>query len=358
MRIERSGPVAALTPRLERFFIEALGGEALDKLQRPEERRADYKCLRGLLAIELKTLEVDGTERVGNLISVLSERPDWPTFYGSVPINSMLKNIADSEKVKALFVERIGRAVKDHVRKANKQLAAHAAAFPRKNLVKLMVLANEDHEIYEPELVAYLSNKLLNRQEKGAFLYPNIDAIIFISERHATPVQDQIAFPIVGIEGPSFRNEQWKEEVIKTFMRRWAHWNGVPLHHADVRPGRFRAVEHIPERMKRHELWRLEYRRRPYMSRFTKEQLRDRFDEVMCISSLSLLKDSPLKPSREELTSSMSTWSHLMLEMGWRGIPVTEFKHAPKRLVAAAKRLNMPREVLAWFESDMSRTRK
>jgi hypothetical protein len=84
MRIERKGPVAKLTPRLERFFVEALGGEPLDAIQHPEARKADFRCLRGLLAIELKSLEQDGSERMDNLARELSERPDWPVFYGSV----------------------------------------------------------------------------------------------------------------------------------------------------------------------------------------------------------------------------------------------------------------------------------
>jgi hypothetical protein len=67
MRIERKGTVAKLTPRLERFFIKALGGESLDDILHAEARKADFRCLRGLLAIELKTLEQDGARRIDNL---------------------------------------------------------------------------------------------------------------------------------------------------------------------------------------------------------------------------------------------------------------------------------------------------
>jgi hypothetical protein len=56
MRIERTWQVKRLTPRLERFFVEALGGQALDDIQQATVRKVDYKCLDGLLAIELKSL--------------------------------------------------------------------------------------------------------------------------------------------------------------------------------------------------------------------------------------------------------------------------------------------------------------
>ncbi len=355
MRIERTGPVAKLTPRLERFFVEALDGEALDDLQDAQARKADFKCLRGLLAIELKSLEDDAFKRMENLTDELCERPDWPIFYGSWPIQSLLKHVREPEEVKRRFVDRIGRAIEKHMRKANKQLAAHEVAFPRKNLVKVVVLVNEDHEIYDPEMVAYLIHHLLRRRENGALLFPHIDAVIFLSERHAAPFNRQVAFPIVCIEGQSIGNAAWKSDVTDTFLTRWAKWNGVPLYHADLQAQKFTTIDHIPERMKRYEKWQLDYERRPYMTGFTDEQLRDRFDEIICVSSLAFIKDSPLKPSHDAIVWSMSSMSHMMLEMGWRGIPVTQFKYKPDRLAAAARRLHLAANAVVWFESDMGR---
>ncbi|MCI0722471.1 MAG: hypothetical protein L0338_26405 [Acidobacteria bacterium] len=305
--------------------------------------------------IELKSLKDDAFERMDNLTDDLSQRPDWPIYYGSVPIESVLKHMNEPEEVRRRLVDRVGRAIRKHMRKANKQLAAHEDAFPRKNMVKLMVLANEDHEIYDPEMVAHLTHHLLMRQENGAPLYPHVDAVIFLSERHATLLHRQIAFPIVCIEGPSFRSDVWKNEVVDTLLTRWSKWNGVPLYGSDMRAQMFTTVDHIPDRMKRYERWQLDYKRRPYMSGFTEEELRERFDEIMCVSSLVMLKDSPLKPSHEATAWSMSSMSHLMLEMGWRGIPVTQFEFGPERLAAAARRLRLPANVVAWFESDMGR---
>ncbi len=335
--------------------MEALGGEALDDVQDAEARKADFECLRGLLAIELKSLEDDASERMDNLTDELRERPDWPMYYGSVPIESVLKHMKEPEEVRRRLVDRIGRAIRKHMRKANKQLAAHDATFPRKNMVKVMVLANEDHEIYDPEMVAYVVHHLLLRQHDGAPLYPHIDAVIFVSERHATPFDQLIAFPIVCIEGQSIRSAAWKSDVLDTLMARWAKWNGVPIYHCDLRTQKFKTIDHIPERMKRYEQWQLDYKRRPYMRGFTGEQLRERFDEIMCVSSLSLIKDSPLKPSHDATAWSLSSMSHLMLEMGWRGVPVTQFEFSPERLAAAARRLRLPANVVAWFESDMGR---
>jgi hypothetical protein len=355
MRIERKGRVEKLTPRLQRFFIEALKGEALDDLLHPGTRRADFKCLRGLLAVELKTLEEDASQRIDNLTAELRQRPDWPLFLGSVPIESLFKHLQEPDEVKRRFVDRIGRAIKDHLSKADKQLAAHEAGFPRKNVVKLMVLANEDHEIYDPDMVAYLTQRILLRRENGSPSYPHIDAVIFVTERHATVLGRQIAFPLVCIDGYSMITAEWKAEVIELVMRRWATWNGAQLHHCDLHAYKFQAVDHIPEQMKRQELWELEYKRMPYMAGFTAEQLRERFDEIICLSSLRFIKDSPFKPSEDAVVWSMSSVSHMMLEMGRRGIPITQFEHDTERLAAAAKRLELPSCAVRWFEKGMGR---
>lgn len=355
MRIERKGKVARLTPRLERFFVEALGGVALDDLQHDEARKADFKCLNGLLAIELKSLEKDGSERMDNLTDELRERADWPIFLGSAPMQSFLQHIEEPEAVKRQIVDRIGRAIKNHMRKADKQLAAHELAFPCENVVKLMALANEDHEIYDPEMVAYIVQHLLQRHEEGSPLYPHIDAVIFLSERHAATVQQQVAFPILCIEGQSIDQTSRKRDVTELFLVRWAKWNGVPLYQADPRKQKFSTIEHIPEQMRRYEQWELDYRRNPYMRVFSEEQVRERFDELICVSLLAFIKGSPLKPDQKAIMWSMSSMSHMMLEMGRRGIPVTKFQYGPERLAAAARRLGLPPEVVSWFQTDLGR---
>jgi hypothetical protein len=353
MRIERSGTVRKLTPRLERFFVEALQGEPLDDVQKASERKADFRCLRGLLAIELKTLEKDASDRLDNLFDELRTRPDWPHFFGSAPIDSILDNMEDADKLRQRVTDRIGRAIKDHISKADKQLAAHEKTFPRKSMVKLMVLVNEDHEVYTPDAVVFIVSHFLQKKENGIPHYRNIDGVIFLSERHAASVNGHIAVPIVCIEGAGVENEPWKADVVDLLVRRWARWNGRPFLSNQTMD--FTTIEHVPEQMKRYEKWELDYKRNPYMRAYSQERLRDRFDEIGCISSLAFVKKSPLKPTRTQIEWCMSRTSHIMLEMGWRGITITQFKYEPARLADAAKRLRFPPIVIEWFLSDMGR---
>ncbi|OYW85131.1 MAG: hypothetical protein B7Z22_09160, partial [Hyphomonas sp. 32-62-5] len=311
--------------------------------------------LGGLLAIELKSLAEDGEERMDNLTNELRKRPDWPMFLGSAPMDAFLQHLDEPEPVRKRIAERIGRAIKNHIHKANKQLAAHEAAFPRKNLVRVVVVLNEDHEIYDPQIVGYIVGRLLRRVEDGKLLYPHIDAVIFISERHATTINGLIAFPILTVEGQSIGNAPWKRGLVNQITDRWGRWSGIPTFTAKPQDQQFSTIERIPERLSRQGLWELQYRRNPYMQAFTDEQVRERFDEVICVSSLSFVKSTPFKPPREAAEWAMQTMSHLMQEMARRAIPITKFQHEPARLAAAAKRLNMPSEAVVWLARDLDR---
>lgn len=358
MRVERRGEVNKLTPRVERFLVEALRGASMDDPENSETRRVDFACLGGLLAIEIKSLEDDATERMDNLTKELQERDDWPVFLGSAPIQAFIKHLEDSQKVERKVIERVGRAVKNHIHKANKQLEAHSASNPRKNTVRVVFLINEDHEVYDPKAVAFIVQKLLLREERGALLYPNIDAVIFMSERHATALNCQIAFPIVRIEAPPIEQAVWKRDVLDLMLRRWGAWNGRSVHHVDDDSTEFDTVEHIPEEMKRYEKWELDYRRNRYMRKFTKDELRDRLDEIMAVSTLKFGKDSPEVPIDEAVTWSMSSMSHIMLEMGWRGTPITDFPLEPGRLALAAKRLGFSEKAATWLKTDFEQDKK
>lgn len=356
MRIERQSQVSALKPRLERFFIEALSGRDLDMIQHPESRKADFVCLRGLLAIELKCLEEDGSNRIENLADELRVRADWPPFFGKVGFEAILKNLDDPELVRRRVVDRIGRAIKNHVQKANKQLAAHETAFPRKNAVKVMVLANENHDLYDPETVSYILDKLLHQLEGDALRYAHIDAVLYLTERHVANAGEQVAFPVICLEGSSVDISPWKRQILDLLVCRWARWNAAQMINGEADQLVFTTIEDVPDKMRRHDLWELEYRRRPYMTGLTNEQVRERFDEAVCTATLVFHKNSPFKPDHAAIKWSMETMSHLIVEMGNRALPLTQFPFESLRLSAAAKRLHLPPNAISWFDANLGRS--
>lgn len=350
MRIERNGAAERLTPRVERFLKECLGGVCQDDVQSPEQRRVDYVCRGGLLAVEIKTLEEDASERLGNLTDELRELEEWPMFYGAWPVESILKNFADPVLIKQRLLNRLGRAIVTHLKKANKQLIAHASLFPRKNLVRTVVLINEDHDVYSPEIVAHIVGHALQKREAGKLMLGDIDGILYFTERHATMINGQIAFPILHLQGPGVVAAPWKAEVISSAVDRWSEFTRSDLYDTgDVR--QFEAIEAVPDTMKRHEYWALCYRRQPYLKGHTQEQLRDLWDEVMVVSVLNFATASPLRHDHDATMLAMEKQTHLQQEIGTRGLPLGAFAIDRDRFVAAGRRLNLPDEAIAWLET-------
>ena len=350
MRIERNGSAERYTPRITRFLKECLGGVCQDDIQSPEQRRVDYVCLNGLLAAEIKTLEEDASERLGNLTDELQELQEWPTFYGEWPVESILRNFADPEPIKRKLLNRVGRAIVNHLKKANRQLAAHASRFPRKNLVRLVILINEDHEVYSPEIVAHVVGHALKKYEERRLMLSHIDGVVYFTERHATIIHGQVAFPILHLQGPGVVTAPWKAQVISTALDRWEEFTQADLYDADdVR--QFQAVEAIPDTMKRHEYWALCYRRRPYLRDRSNDQLRDLWDEVMLVSTLSLSQGSPVRYDHGSMLKAMEKQTHLQQEIAARGLPLGDFAFDRDRFVNAGLRLRLPDLVISWLRA-------
>lgn len=350
MRIERTGRIEPLTPRVVAFLQETLGGVSLDEVHSHEATRIDYSCLRGLLAVELKTLEEPGTERLENLTEQLRQRDDWPLFLGSAPMQAFIKNTNDPEGVGQQVLERIGRAIINHLKKANRQLEAHVATFPRKNMVRLLLLVNEDHEIYDPHTVSYVLWHAVRRTHGDLPLYEHVDAILYLTQRHATVRNGKLTYPVVTVEGAGCYDDPWKGDLLQFVADRWSIANGFapePVQSVED----FVTIDHIPDVAPQYERWRTEYKRRPYLRDLTKEQLRDQFDENTLICLIGGLKDPPIELPKEHWMAAVRCFGDFMQELGERGIPITDFPWEEDREIAAGRRLGLPSEVLGWLKS-------
>jgi hypothetical protein len=340
---------------VKQFLVEQLSGVSLDDLQSPSGLRPDYLCLNGLLAVELKSLEEDGSARMENLVDELEQRDDWPVFFGMAPLHAMLKNTNDSGALERRALDRMGRGILNHLKKANRQLEAHRVRFPRRSAVRMLLLVNEDHPTYDPQAVSYiLWHAMRRRQADGQLLYEHVDLAMYLTERHAQTIESRVAFPVVLVEGQTCIEEPWKSQVGALVSSRWAAQYGPHVYTRDMHSP-FSTIEQIPKSAPRHEWWRINYRRRPYLADLTDAALRDRFDELMVISMLGMVKGSPVKVLPEAMTANMERFTHLMEEMNGRGIPITRFQYTPARESAAAKRLGFPESVVRWIESKSGR---
>ena len=244
---------------------------------------------------------------------------------------SIIANLSDPDSVKRRIAERIGRAIVNHLKKANDQLAAHTAAFPRTNFVRLVVLINEDHAVYDPAMAVYVIKGALARLNGGLPKYENIDAVFYLSERHATRIGDDVSFAAITVVGTSVDEAPWKDDVLDFVVCKWSGWTGARRGSSETESAAevinyFTTIDHVSDQMPRHELWRLEYRRNPYMRSWSYEHIRDRWDEVNIVGTLAFIKDAPTKPSEQNIEQFFRRFTHLMDEIAHRGLPIHDVR--------------------------------
>ncbi len=154
--------------------------------------------------------------------------------------------------------------------------------------------------MYDPATVVYVFQRELARLHGERPKYGSIDAVMFLSERHATRIGDEIAFPIITVTGRPVEDALWKEDVFDLVASRWSDWNGARYVSTETENiasviDSFTTIEHIPDQMCRQEMWSLEYRRYPYMRSMSYEQIRDQWDEIAIVGMLAFIKDAPVK---------------------------------------------------------------
>lgn len=349
MRIERRGKLPPLTPRVEQFLREKLDGVPIDDLVDPADQRADFICLEGSLVVELKTLEGDASERLHNAIAELQQRPDWPIFFGAVPVEAYLKNLGDdAEPIRRKLLDRVGRSIVRHLHKANRQLASETARVEGKP-VRLLLLIIEDHADYDPQIVSYVVMRELQKLVAASSDEISIDGVIYLSERHATVEQERVVLPLIAIRGPGAKTSQAKTEIMDRLMDAWAEWNGCPVIDDEGPVPEFGAIDVVPDVQARSDQWRLEYHRSPYMSGLTERQLTEKFDEVVVTSMLWALKSSPRKLSPEAVAEGLKLFTHVIEELNRRHIPMQKVQQNLAQLQQAARRLQLGEDVVEWL---------
>lgn len=350
MRFERRGQIEPLFPRMECFIREALGGISLDTPEQSSIKRPDWECLRGLVVIEIKTLVEDGSKRMNNLVAELEKREDWPSSYGEVPFSKIIQNLDDADAINKKALDRAGRAIKNHFGTASRQLKNFSTLSTRNRLVRIVLLVNENHEIYHPDIVSHIVGRRLRKQVGNSVELSDIDLVLYIGERHAAKVGNEISFPIMILEGADCVAHPWKNLTAKYIAARYINWcNGRKVDIPDDGLESFQVIADIPDEMPTHEYWRLCYRRNPYFQNYAVDQLRDKFDDISVAQEFFENKDSPLKITKKDNELGWEIFTHLLEEINSRGIPMENFPKEKERWVNSARRMKFPIFAVQWI---------
>jgi hypothetical protein len=325
MRAERHGGPPDLQAVFKSFVVEKLGGCVLDDSWDQESAAGkfpDFTCFRGLLLIEMKHLEARQSDRLNEVLRQQIDPAEMPFFYGARDANLILKSISNREAVSAAIMAKLSRTVEGLLSRANGQFSDYRSRHPRKNSITICAILNSTVREFTPDVVLKaVHSKMMDRIGRQRFLW--IDAVLYISEKHYQRLPDgRTAFPIGVFECATLLENHWKVSIVDHVVRRWSEARtGTTVLEAHNLDG-FEAIHDIPDVMKRHEIWRLEYERTPYLRSVPIEKLRMLFQRSIAINSLALLKGSWPKPSKKTTSEGLRQFTHVIEETNRRGIDI------------------------------------
>jgi hypothetical protein len=353
--IERNGGPEPITPRFESFLETAMSGRSLD-LEGDVETRPDYACLGGALVIEIKSLEGDPTERLENAIAPAKERETWPKFLGSWPLDAIVKNLPtdEADALKKSVFDRLGRAIVTHMKKANAQLGAFSHSNEGGHL-KLLALINEDFVEYSPSSVTFIVQREFQRRtNEGKPRYPYIDAVLFLTERHATHLQGRVTFPIVQIYGTEIEQKPLALELMKRLVHRWGKsTHEFLIDETQAEMDDFIAIDENPQTMRQQDLWNRDYKRKTYMRGWADHDVIELWDMTVLLTLLAFHADPPMRVPKDGTIKLMETTSHLMSEFASRGIPMDRLKPTRERNEIAIGKVTYGPAVQKWLRQEL-----
>ncbi len=280
----------------DRFIAFAKGlpsAEYIDEMElTPEQKRArkaDFLLDNRQIICELKSLKTDTKGKVEKVLEPHKQRPEWPIFFGSVEVHKILKHLPDGDRVNRQIFDAVTSAIKDLVRSANDQIRQTKKTFGLPSAGGMLVILNEFIDILSPDVIAYKVNELLRkRTPDGKPQFQEINAVWVINESHYTQMTPELqAIPAL-IMTNAIPDPVNVTDYINSLQPKWAEYHGVPF--ITVEGGvldeiKFESVNKKEERaggkIPRHEMWRRQYRRRPYLRSLSKQELIEYFDRLM-----------------------------------------------------------------------------
>lgn len=323
----------------ERFKVFARtvsGAECIDELsltlKQATDYRADYFFEDRQIIAECKTLETDTSPKIDTILAPYQASPEWPLFYGEQSLQKILAHLPDRDKINERIIAALTDSIEGLIEKANRQIRATKATFNLPGSSGLLIIFNDLVEVFSPELVEFRVRKSLRKKASGGGArYPHICLVIVINGAHYTQVTPRLkAIPIMTIAN-TIDGVEAAERFAAAIIEQWSKFNKMPLIHRELERTeklRFKAfAEDAKEQdtpLTVADLWRYEYRKRPYLRSRTKTDLLEWGKNVFEELSPCFLKGAP-KMELEKRNHLIERWTHFLEEVNFREIDMNEW---------------------------------
>jgi hypothetical protein len=318
------------------------GAEYIDEIdltrEQKEARKADFLFDNRRIICELKSLKTDTGGKVEKILEPHKERPEWPIFFGTVGVQQILKHLPDGQQINRQIFDAVTSAIKDLTRSANGQIRRTKETFNLPSAGGMLVILNEFIDILSPDVIARRLDELFRkRNPDGTPQFPEINAVLIINESHYTQVTPDLqGIPALIMTNPMVPDLVDATGYISSLQPKWAEYHGVPL--VTMKGGvldevKFESIKKAGSRpdgkIRRQDMWRRQYRLRPYLQSLSKQELIEYFGRLMSAMKPGLLKGGS-EEQKAKMREMMEPWTHLLEEINRRGMDMREFSPVMK----------------------------
>lgn len=327
-----------LYPHFMNFARSVPGAELIDDLPlTPEQRdmkKADVFFDGRTIVAEVKLLATDTAHKIDPILAPYRDTEHWPVFYGSRPISKVLAHLPGREKLHRKIYDAVTRSIENLVADANRQIRATKASFGLPNARGVLIVLNDTIDILAPEIIAHRVAETLNKKTPhGAVRFPEIGYNWLLCETHTTAVAPALnGLLSVVLDHPQIKDDGTLERFVDSLQQRWAAFNGMPFFRAEVPSGRVGDIPVEPfkpgapkdDRVRRQDLWRMQYAANPSLRRLTDDDLLAYGGRLTCEVGKGFLVGSDVP--KEETRAGLEKWTHFLEEVNFRGLDMRAMK--------------------------------
>lgn len=176
---------------------------------------------------------------------------------------------------------------------------------------------------------------LVKKTPTGEIRYRNLQWVCLVSETHYTRLGGLKAMPVIEIEGPTAAVYPRSTRTLDELRVSWVAHCGQQLFEATpprVSDAAFRSFtadsQDNPSTMAAHEVWRRQYRAKPYLSGLNAEELREYAIKVFQTLKPYFLRGEE-KPTDAVAKEYMAWFTHLLEEVSIRGVDMRQTATRP-----------------------------
>jgi hypothetical protein len=189
----------SLKQRFEAFMASLSSAENIDEILKSSSRcypdagyvrfledfkRADYLAFNRAAIIEQKSLEVDVDGKLGIFLNKLI-KDRGVIGCGATSIEYIIKQMPDRDELNKKLFQLLSQGVDKKLSDCDTQIENTRELFLISEAIGIVVLLNENAQYLTPDLLVYRAfHTIRKRDARGAVRYPNIHAVLIISEAH------------------------------------------------------------------------------------------------------------------------------------------------------------------------------